>query len=148
MTGSLVAPQPLYLDKLISRFKALSLKNSFHGFLIDARRSSVFCFQHGGKRLNGGAGGWVEGGPQILPAIISAPPGGPGGVPRAGEDFLIPPAWLWLLHEVEVDVPAPPPPARIPPHMSRLFLGRSFLTVCRSFSSPQTSPITSYCSLC
>lgn len=114
VTGSLVAPQPLYLDKLISRFKALSLKNSFHGFLIDARRSSVFCFQHGGKRLNGGAGGWVEGGPQILPAIISAPPGGPGGVPRAGEDFLIPQAWLWLLHEVEVDVPAPPPPARIP----------------------------------
>lgn len=67
VTASLVAPQPLYLDKLISRFKALSLKNSFHGFLIDARWSSVFCFQHGGKRLNSGAGG---GGPQILPAII------------------------------------------------------------------------------
>lgn len=84
VTGSLVAPQPLYLDKLISRFKALCLKNSFHGFLIDARRSSVFCFQHGGKRLDGGAGGRWSTNPC---SHHSAPPGGPGGVPRAGEDF-------------------------------------------------------------
>lgn len=68
VTGSLVAPQPLYLDKLISRFKALSLKNSFHGFLIDARRSSVFCFQHGGKRLNGGAEEWVGRGGSTNPS--------------------------------------------------------------------------------
>lgn len=57
MTGALVAPQSLYLDKLISRFKVLSPFKSFYGFLIDAPSSSIFCLKHGGKRLNRGPGG-------------------------------------------------------------------------------------------
>lgn len=52
MTGALVAPQSLDLDKLTSRFKVLSPFKSFHGFLIDAPSSSIFCLKHGGKRLN------------------------------------------------------------------------------------------------
>lgn len=109
VTGSLVAPQPLYLDKLISRFKALSLKNSFHGFLIDARWSSVFYFQHGGKRLNGWAGG---GGHKSFQPSFSSTWGTWRCSPGRG-GFLIPAAWLWVLHEVEVDGLAPPLPARM-----------------------------------
>lgn len=84
VTGSLVAPQPLYLDKLISHFKALCLKNSFHGF---PNRCSLLIrplLAARWQRLNaGGPLGWGGTNPS---SHHSAPPGGPGGVLLAVED--------------------------------------------------------------
>lgn len=111
MTGALVAPQSLYLDKLISRFKVPSPFKSFHGFLIDAPSSSIFRLKHGGKRLNNGGGG------------ASMDPSLPSFRVFLQEDLEVfprperisnPGSMALGLHEVKVDMPALPLPRRHP----------------------------------
>lgn len=85
MTGALVAPQSLYLDKLISRFKVLSPLQELSWFL---NRCSFVIYLPPQAWWQMAQQGGLGGHPRIpLPIISALPPGGSGGVPQAGEDI-------------------------------------------------------------